>query len=493
MITEFIAGETTAALRDHPVAVLAFEDGSLCPRGKALDADLGGALTRAFNPRFRGKLESHAMVSAAKPVLLVGAGSSTAESPVEEVAAHACLAADSLGLQELILRLPNTMAEIAARAAFGARLGMYRFHRHRQFLRPAEQTVLRRLYIVAGDVEAARRASLRHEAVADGVLFARDLNSEPANVLNPVEFANRLRELERPQLQVEILGVPEMSRLGMGSLLSVGQGSAFESQLAILRWSGAADPRDAPIAFVGKGVTFDSGGLSIKPAASMEDMKWDMGGAGAIAGLMLTLAQRKARVNAVAVLGLVENMVDSNSTRPGDIVKSLSGRTIEVLNTDAEGRLVLADALWYCEERFGPRAMIDVATLTGAVMVALGTDYAGLYSEHDALAQALLAAGEAENEPLWRMPMPESYDRHLRSDAADLRNIGAIRIGGASIAARFLRNFVRQTPWAHLDISSPTWRHPAASPLAVAGATGFGVRVLNRFIEDHHEAPGRLE
>ncbi|MEJ0085681.1 MAG: leucyl aminopeptidase [Pseudomonadota bacterium] len=493
MITEFIAGEATAALPDQTIAVLAFEDGSLCAHGRQLDAQLGGALTRAFNSRFRGKLESHAVVIAARPVFLIGAGTSAEELPVEEIAAYACQAADSVGSQELILRLPHASAGIAARAAFGARLGMYRFHRHRQFLRPAEQTVLRQLRIVADDVEAAHRASIRHEAVADGVLFARDLSSEPANVLNPVEFANRLRELERPQLQIEILGVQEMTRLGMGSLLSVGQGSAFESQLAILRWSGAPDPAAAPVAFVGKGVTFDSGGLSIKPASSMEDMKSDMGGAGAIAGLMLTLAQRRAPVNAVAVLGLVENMVDSHSTRPGDIVKSLSGRTIEVLNTDAEGRLVLADALWYCEERFSPRAMIDVATLTGAVMVALGTDYAGLYSEDDALAQALLAAGEAEKEPLWRMPMPESYDRHLRSDAADLRNIAAIRFGGASIAARFLRNFVRTTPWAHLDISSPTWRNPSGSPLAVAGATGFGVRVLNRFIEDHHEAPGRLE
>ncbi len=484
MITEFIDARAAESAPGHAVAVLGFEDGSLCPQGQRLDAAHGGALTRAFNSRFRGKTESHAVVIAARPVLLVGAGASGGALPVEEIAAYACKAADSLGWHDLTLRLPDATATNAARAAFGARLGMYRFHRHRQFLRPAEQPALRQLRIVADEVEAARRASLRHEAVAEGVLFARDLNSEPANVLNPVTFANRLRELERPRLQVEILGVDEMSRLGMGSLLSVGQGSAHESQLAILRWNGAEDPTAAPVAFVGKGVTFDSGGLSIKPASSMEDMKSDMSGAGAIAGLMLTLARREAAVNAVAVLGLVENMVDSHSTRPGDIVKSLSGRTIEVLNTDAEGRLVLADALWYCEERFRPRAMIDVATLTGAVMVALGTDYAGLYSEDDALAQALLAAGEAEQEPLWRMPMPASYDRHLRSDAADLRNVAAIRLGGASIAARFLRNFVRTTPWAHLDISSPAWRTPSGSPLAAAGATGFGVRVLNRFVED---------
>jgi leucyl aminopeptidase len=487
MIIEFIAGEDAGALPDHPIALLAFDDGSLCPQGRRLDAALGGALSRAFNERFSGKLDSHAVARAPRPVLLVGAGNASAPLPVEEISAHACHAADALGHRDLILQMPDAAAGPAARAAFGARLGMYRFHRHRQFLRPAEKPVLQRLRVVADDVAAARHAGIRHDAVADGVLLARDLNSEPANVLNPVEFANRLRALEQPGLQVEVLGVREMTQLGMGSLLAVGQGSAYESQLAILRWSGAPDPTSAPIAFVGKGVTFDSGGLSIKPSASMEDMKWDMGGAGAIAGLMLTLARRQAPVNAVAVLGLVENMVDSHSTRPGDIVRSMSGRTIEILNTDAEGRLVLADALWYCEERFSPRAMIDLATLTGAVMVALGTDYAGLYTENDELALALLAAGEAEREPLWRMPMPESYDRHLRSDAADLRNIAAIRFGGASIAARFLRNFVRRAPWAHLDISSPTWRNPSGSPLAVAGATGFGVRVLNRFIEDRHE------
>jgi leucyl aminopeptidase len=280
-----------------------------------------------------------------------------------------------------------------------------------------------------------------------------------------------------------------MTELGMGSLLGVGQGSRRESQLVIMRWNGAADPNEQPVAFIGKGVCFDTGGISIKPAAGMEDMKWDMGGAGVVAGLMHALAGRGAKVNAVGVLGLVENMPDGNAIRPGDILTSMSGQTIEVLNTDAEGRLVLADALWYTQGRFRPRLMIDLATLTGAIIISLGNDFAGLFSNDDALAGDLLAAAAAEGEPVWRMPLPPQYDKQLDSPAADIKNIAAPGAGGGSIlAALFLQRFVRDgLPWAHLDIAGVTWRKKSDHPSYPEGASGFGVRLLNRLVADKFE------
>jgi leucyl aminopeptidase len=280
-----------------------------------------------------------------------------------------------------------------------------------------------------------------------------------------------------------------MAELGMGSLLCVGQGSRRESQLAVIRWNGAADPEAQPIAFVGKGVCFDTGGISIKPAAGMEDMKWDMGGAGVVAGLMHALAGRKAKVNAVGILGLVENMPDGNATRPGDIVTSMSGQTIEVLNTDAEGRLVLADALTYVQRRFKPRFIVDLATLTGAIIISLGNDYAGLFSNDDQLAGDLLAASGIEGEPIWRMPLPAAYDKQIDSPAADIKNIAAPGAGGGSIlAALFLQRFIEEgTPWAHLDIAGVTWRKKSDHPSYPEGASGFGVRLLNRLVADRFE------
>ena len=277
-----------------------------------------------------------------------------------------------------------------------------------------------------------------------------------------------------------------MAKLGMGSLLGVGQGSRRESQLVVMQWLGAADPASQPIAFVGKGVTFDTGGISIKPADGMEDMKWDMGGSAAVIGLMHALAGRKAKVNAIGVLGLVENMPDGNAQRPGDIVTSMSGQTIEVINTDAEGRLVLADALWYTQDRFKPQFMVDLATLTGAIIIALGKDYAGLYANDDALADKLLAASKAENELLWRMPLPAAYEKQIESLAADMKNVGG-RPGGSITAALFLQKYVAGLPWAHLDIAGVAWRQPSSDPTIPEGAAGFGVRLLNRLVADNYE------
>jgi leucyl aminopeptidase len=287
-------------------------------------------------------------------------------------------------------------------------------------------------------------------------------------------------------LKVEILGEAEMAKLGMGSLLGVGQGSVRESQLAVIQWMGAADPKAQPIAFVGKGVCFDTGGISLKPADGMEDMIWDMGGAGAVAGLMHTLAGRKAKVNAIGILGLVENMPDGNAYRPGDILTSMSGQTIEVINTDAEGRLVLADAVWYCQDRFKPKFMIDLATLTGAIVVALGHDMAGMYSNDEALAANLLNASESSGDTLWRMPLPASYDKNLDSMAADMKNTGG-RPGGSITAALFIQRFTNGVPWAHLDIAAIAWKKPSSIPTIPDGATGFGVRLLNDLVAANYE------
>jgi len=285
---------------------------------------------------------------------------------------------------------------------------------------------------------------------------------------------------------VEVLGEKKMRELGMGALLGVGQGSERESQLVVMQWEGAPDARNkSPVAFVGKGVTFDTGGISIKPAAGMEEMKWDMGGAGAVIGAMHALAARKARANVVGIAGLVENMPSGTAQRPGDVVKSMSGQTLEVINTDAEGRLVLADALWYCRDRFKPQAMIDLATLTGAIMVSLGREHAGLFSNNDALAERLLAAGKAVSEPLWRMPLGEAYDKIINSDIADMKNVGN-RYGGSITAAQFLQRFVKDTPWAHLDIAGMAWAEKDSS-VVPKGATAFGVRLLDRFVADNYE------
>lgn len=340
--------------------------------------------------------------------------------------------------------------------------------------------------VAAADPVKAQKAYEPLSALADAIVFSRDLVSEPANILHPEEFAARAKALESLGLEVEVLGEKAMAELGMGSLLGVGQGSVRESQLVVMKWTGAADKNAQPIAFVGKGVCFDTGGISIKPADGMEDMKWDMGGAAAVAGVMHALAGRKAKVNAVGILGLVENMPDGNAQRPGDVVTSMSGQTIEVINTDAEGRLVLADALWYCQQRFKPQFMIDLATLTGAIIISLGHDYAGLFSNNDGLSEKLLAAGQAERETLWRLPLPAAYEKQIESPIADMKNIGG-RPAGSITAGLFLQKFVNGVPWAHLDIASVAWKKPSTDPTVPDGAAGFGVRLLNRLVADAYE------
>ena len=458
--------------------------------GAALDGPLGQA---AAASRFTGGKGQTLDVLApagteAARLVLVGVGKPDGFDAlgVEHAAASAYGAVKASGLTTLRIELPDAGPELAARAALGVRLASYRFDKYRTKEPAEKKPSIVKTEVVAGDGTAALAAFAPLAALADALSFTRDLVSEPANVLYPAEFARRVKALETLGLEVEILGEPEMMKLGMGSLLGVGQGSIRESQLAILRWNGAADKKAQPIAFVGKGVCFDTGGISIKPAENMEDMKWDMAGAAAVAGLMHVLAGRKAKVNAVGILGLVENMPDGNAYRPGDVLTSMSGQTIEIINTDAEGRLVLADAVWYCQDRFKPKFMVDLATLTGAIIIALGNDLAGCYANDEELGANLMAASAKEGEPLWRMPLPAQYDKNIDSMIADVKNTGG-RPGGSITAALFIQRFTNGVPWAHLDIASTAWKKPSSVPTIPEGATGFGVRLLNSMVQEKYE------
>jgi leucyl aminopeptidase len=488
-----IEGEPLSAL-----AVPVFDDLTLTSAGDALDGAAGGALSRALaGARFTGakgqtlELVAPAGVHAAR-IVLAGAGprDKLDAAVAETVAAAAYQAVKASGVTLLELRLADLGDAEVAQAAFGARLAAYRFDRYLTKEKPEKKPSVVKVRVACANPDAAASAFEPLGALADAIIFARDLVSEPANVLYPAEFARRVGFLSALGLEVEILGEAQMAELGMGALLGVGQGSARESQLAVLVWKGAADPKAAPVAFVGKGVCFDTGGISIKPADGMEEMKTDMGGAAAVAGLMHALAGRKAKVNAVGVLGLVENMPDGAAIRPGDILTSMSGQTIEVINTDAEGRLVLADALWYVQQRFEPKAIVDLATLTGAMIVALGHDYAGLFCNNDDLASKLLAASASEGELLWRMPLHGGYEKQIDTSQADVKNTGG-RPAGSITAALFLQRFVKDTPWAHLDIAPVAWRKSSGGPTAPEGASGFGVRLLNRMVAAAFEDKGR--
>jgi leucyl aminopeptidase len=374
----------------------------------------------------------------------------------------------------------------AAATASGVLLRTYKFDRYKTKKKDGEDAALRAdVSLAVEDVAAARKAFAPSAHIVDGVIMARELVNEPPNILFPMEFARRAGQLRKLGVDVEVLDVKAMTKLGMGALLGVAQGSTRPGRTVIMRWNGGKRG-DQPIAFVGKGVSFDTGGISIKPAAGMEDMKGDMGGAACVVGLMQALAARKAKVNAVGAIGLVENMPDGNAQRPGDIVTSMSGQTIEIINTDAEGRLVLADVLWYVAKKFKPKFMIDLATLTGAIMVALGTEYAGLFSNNDELAERLSKVGQATGERVWRMPLGPEYDKQIDSQFADVKNTGG-RNGGSITAAQFLQRFVDDTPWAHLDIAGTAMGAPK-SEINQSWGSGFGVRLLERLVAEYYEA-----
>jgi leucyl aminopeptidase len=375
--------------------------------------------------------------------------------------------------------------ERAADLALGVQLRAYAFERYKTKRKEEEEKSAKvRVKISVARVAAAENAFVPRAAVANGVVIARDLVNEPANVLYPEEFARRAGGLKKLGVVVDVLDVKEMKKLGMNALLGVGQGSEHESRTVIMRWNGGKRGA-APIAFVGKGVCFDTGGISIKPAANMEDMKGDMAGAACVVGLMHALAARKAKVNAVGAIGVVENMPDGKAQRPGDIVTSMSGQTIEIINTDAEGRLVLSDLLHYVNKRFKPKFMIDLATLTGAIIVALGQEYAGLFANDEKLAERLVKVGSEIGERVWRMPLGPEYDKMIDSKVADMKNTGG-RWGGAITAAQLLQRFVDKTPWAHLDIAGTAMGSPQTD-INRSWGSGFGVRLLDRLVAEYYE------
>jgi leucyl aminopeptidase len=480
------------------VAVFVAAEKQLLATAKSLDQQAGGALERAIvASRFTGaKGQSLTVLGQEKigRLLLLGVGKAreldarSAESLGGQVVADAN-AAGHKTVTVVVDPVKGTRlspGEVAARIALGARLRAYRFDKYKTKEKPEQKLSLEKIIVAVSAVADARRAYARLEPTVDAVFFTRDLVSEPANVLYPVEFARRARELGKLGVKIDILGEAEIKKLGMGALLGVGQGSERESQLLVMRWMNGPK-NQAPVALIGKGVCFDTGGISIKPAGGMEDMKWDMGGAGAVTGAMMLLAGRKARANVVGVCALVENMPDGNAQRPGDVVKTMSGQTVEVINTDAEGRLILCDAMWYAQEKFKPQAMVELSTLTGAIIVSLGHERAGLFSNNTALSNKLRAAGSEVGEKLWRMPLGPKYDKLIDSDIADMRNVSTGRDGGSITAAQFLQRFVQEgVAWAHLDIAGMAWSTKGNDTMP-KGATAYGVRLLDRWIASNYE------
>ncbi|WP_373474565.1 leucyl aminopeptidase [Sphingorhabdus sp.] len=389
------------------------------------------------------------------------------------------------GAKHIAIHGENLSAKAAVEAAYGAALRNWRMDKYRTKLPETSRPSVDVLTVTGAAADAAGLWA-NYQAVADGVALTRELVTEPANIIYPESFVERCKHLAELGIEITVLDDKQMAELGMGALLGVAQGSRRPARLLAMKWDGTGGKQERPVAFVGKGVTFDTGGISIKPAAGMEDMKWDMGGAGAVAGVMKALAGRKAKAHVVGICGLVENMPDGNAQRPGDIVTSMSGQTIEVINTDAEGRLVLCDALHWTQETYNPEYIVDLATLTGAIIVSLGSEYAGLFTNDDGLADKLTAAGKASGDPLWRFPLSKAYDKMIDSPIADMKNIGG-KGAGSITAAQFLQRFIKDgVKWAHLDIAGTVW---ADKPGAVwdKGATGFGVRLLDRLVADNFE------
>ena len=459
----------------------------------AVDEATGGALRRAVEAMaFRGERHAQLDLPGVGPydrVLLVGLGAEPV-SPrlLQDFGGLAGQAGARSTAARIDILWPGDEADAAAHIAFGAALGQYRFDKYRTRAADAPVTGEGEFVIRTPGGAAARRTYEAEWApVARAVSFVRSLISEPGKDLYPQTFVERVREAFSgiDGVRIDVLDVPAMERLGMGGILAVGQGSARPPRLLVVRYDGGRR-NEAPLAFVGKGITFDSGGISLKGNDGMWRMKYDMSGAAAVTGAVLALAGREAAVNAIAVAALAENMPSGTAGRPGDVVRTMSGRTFEVLSTDAEGRMVLADAVWYAQREFEPRAVIDLATLTGSVRTALGDEYAGLFARDDALAKQLLAAGELAGEDLWRLPLHPSYAKDLESPIADIRNSGGAGAGaGAGLGAHFIGEWIDAgRPWAHIDIAGMAWRESEGLPTAPAGATGFGVRLLDRYVRE---------
>ena len=481
----------------HALIITVADKQKLGEQGAKLDKKLGGAIKRAMaSGNFTGAKDATLTILApAKTrltrLVLVGIGEpAKADATVmENVGGSAYAALGNKDGQALLLVdefKGFDAATAAAHAGYGARLRSYSFHKYHTKMKAEQKPQLKTLSVASADPSRARAAYADLDKIADGVFYTRDLVTEPPNVINPETLAKACLELKELGVVVTVLDEKKMKALGMGSLLGVAQGSTTPGRLVSMVWNGGKKG-DKPALFVGKGVTFDSGGLSLKPPAGMEQMKYDMAGAGAVIGAMKAIAGRKAKANVVGLVGLVENMPSGNAQRPGDVVTSMSGQTIEVLNTDAEGRLVLADALWYGQGEFNPRCVVDLATLTGAIRVALGEEYAGLFSNDDKLTEQLTQAGKKVEEPLWRFPLGDAYDRLLDSPIADMKNIGGGGGAGSITAAQFLQRFIKKgMPWAHLDIASMAWLG-GDKKTCPKGASAFGVRLLDQFVRSELE------
>ncbi|HVF37463.1 MAG TPA: leucyl aminopeptidase [Sphingomicrobium sp.] len=466
--------------------------GSKRPGLDSLGADKVAAEAALKRSRFDGEasaaVEHFLAANNGRRLVVVGTGEAKPPDAAEKLGgatvaklllsgeAHAVIDLTGLGYD----------ADAAARVGLAAALRGWRYDRYRTRLKDKQKPTLKGVTVVGGGEGAAKRFSERYEPLVGGVALTRELVTEPANIIYPESFVERVSDaIKGLGLVIEVLDREAMAKLGMGALLGVAQGSVREPKMLILKWNGGK-PGDKPTVLIGKGVTFDTGGISIKPAQNMESMKWDMGGAGAVAGALKTLAARKAKANVVGICGLVENMPDGNAQRPGDVVTTMSGQTVEVINTDAEGRLVLCDAMTWAQKQFRPKVMIDLATLTGAMVITLGHEYAGMFANNETLAANLIKAADATGDKLWRQPLGEAYDRLIDSPIADMKNVGP-REAGSITAAQFLQRFVDDgVAWAHLDIAGMAWSDKA-SPTYDKGATGYGVRLLDQYIADHVE------
>ncbi|MBI2706763.1 MAG: leucyl aminopeptidase [Proteobacteria bacterium] len=471
-----------------------YEDGHFPLPTQTWDKTLKGLLSTSLkNSKFKGKLTQTLSVFTPDGgrIILVGLGKKTEQNEKQWQKIGGSLSSvldastNGEGAVEIHSLEKADNAQVVAHLALGTLLRSWRFETYFTTKKPEELFSLKKVIFLTPAPDAAEKAFNPLSKIAEGVFLTRTVVTEPANIMTPATLAKVAASLEKDGVKIEILDEKDLKKLGANAILGVGQGSDKESKLVVMRWEGGKK-KDDTLAFVGKGVTFDSGGLSLKPANSMEDMKYDMAGAGVVIGLMKALALRKAKVNVVGVIGLVENMPSGTAQRPGDVVTSLSGQTIAVMNTDAEGRLVLADALWYTQSRFKPKLMVDLATLTGAIIVGLGFERAGLFASDDALAKKLTAAGEDVSELLWRMPLDEAYDKDINSDIADVQNVSSSRGGGSITAAKFLQRFTNKVPWAHLDIAGLAWAEKDL-PLCAKGASGFGVRLLDRFVAENYE------
>jgi leucyl aminopeptidase len=483
---------------DAQVVVVA--DGTvLSPAAEAQDKASNGSLSKgAAASRFNGKsgefLDLLALAGAsATRLVLAGVGKPAEATPRGwqdwggRLYKHlAGSGATSVAIAVEAVDGPVTATDAAANVAFGITLAAYRFDRYRTTEKADQKPTVTSVTVQVAGAGEAEAAYAPLSEIAAGVNFARDLVSEPGNVIYPETLAAQCEKLRAQGVDVEVMDEAKLEQIGMRTLLAVGMGSERESRVVVMRWMGADDASTAPLALIGKGVTFDTGGISIKPAGGMEDMKFDMGGSAAVIGAMRAIAGRKAKANVIGIVGLVENMPSHNAQRPGDVVTSLSGQTVEVINTDAEGRLVLCDLITYMQQTYKPVAMVDLATLTGAIIVSLGHHYGGLFSNDDALSASLTTAGQSVGEGLWRMPMGEEYDKAIESDIADMKNVGG-RDGGSITAAQFLLRFVEgDTPWAHLDIAGMAWAKQG-KPTVPKGAVGFGVRLLDQLVADQYE------